>query len=89
MAKTFAEQVEALVHSTFPGASLHDFGEVPGLGGKIGGCVVWDGFSALDHLERQNQLWDALKGAFELAQLRQISMIMTFTPHEMLVLDEG
>src|ERR1035438_1227256 len=69
------------LEKTFPGSEVRDLDVPPG-GTRMGGTLIWEGFKDLDHLDRQNQLWDALQDKYDRAELRSIGLIMTFTLDE-------
>jgi len=71
----------------FPGAEMLDFGR-EGEADRISGVVCWAGFVDMAQIDRQNALWDMLKEHFDREQLREIGLIMTFTPWEVKALAE-
>ena len=84
----FQEELAQFLAETYPGARLVDFDKPPKRG-RIGGVIAWPDFDGQSHLDRQNGLWAALRSRFNGDQLRKIRLIMTFTPDELRVLDEG
>ncbi len=49
---------------------------------KVGGYIVWDGFTDVEQLERQRQVWDALRSGLTADEERQVTAILTATPEE-------
>ena len=57
-------------------------------GTKIMGTLVWKGFSRYDQLERQQLLADLFEKLLTRDERRNISLIITMTPHEAMVVKE-
>ena len=83
----FEELVKDCVRAAFDDAEFANFGLVKPLG-KVGGVVMSHRFEGMDQVERQTALWQALRDRFAGDELRNISLIMTFTPDEFTDLDE-
>lgn len=79
------ERVEAAVHAAFDGARLVDFGPPPD-GRRMGGVLVWDGFANLAPMDRQEELWRALRARLSPDELRQLSLILTVTEDELVAI---
>lgn len=77
---TLAQKVGSVLAQRFAGASLELKRLRPG--DRIGGTVVWDGFTGLSQLDRQTQLRDALIEALAPDEHVKVSFILTVTPVE-------
>jgi len=49
---------------------------------KVGGFLIWDGFSGLEQIERQNRLWGVLRERLSRDDQLRITAILTATPAE-------
>lgn len=49
---------------------------------KVGGFLIWEGFSGQEQIERQQQVWSVLRKRLSLEDQRRITAILTFTPTE-------
>lgn len=49
---------------------------------RLGGVVLWDGFSDLDQGERQHHIREIIRRHFDHEDQLKISLVVTFTPHE-------
>ncbi len=76
-----AETLTEYLEDRFPGSELRNVEPVVG-GTRLTGLLVWDGFADMEHLDRQNLLWDALEEHFLPEEAREISMILAFTAEE-------
>jgi hypothetical protein len=83
----FREELRDFLLGKFPGAEIVDLDANP-RSKRLGGVLAWPEFGPLTPLERQNKLWAALRTQFPADKLRQISMIITFTPEELQAVDE-
>lgn len=77
---TFAKKLTRLLHQRFPNCEL-ELEEVGG--GRIGGLIIWDGFNALDHIDRQKKLSEAIKSSLTPTEQLKISAILAMTPAEL------
>lgn len=50
--------------------------------GKLGGVLITESFEGVSQEDRQQQLWDGLRGKLSPDELIQIVAIMTMTPNE-------
>jgi len=55
---------------------------------RIGGFVIWSGFSGVSQLERQSHLWKVLKANLSQDEELKIGTILTITPQEVVAMDE-
>ncbi len=55
---------------------------------KVGGFLIWDGFSGLEQIERQNRVWNVLKQRLNQEDQRRITAVLTFTPAEWAAMTE-
>ena len=53
------EQLKEILRPAFPGAELELEATVPGE--KVGGFVIWNGFQAMEQIDRQQALWKVLR----------------------------
>ncbi len=83
----FEEELKACVLERFDDAQFVEFGLVESMG-KVGGMVTSTRFKGMPQLDRQTELWTALKGRFSPDDLRHVSLILTLTPEELEGLDE-
>lgn len=74
-------ELTVFLESRFPGSELRDVEPVSD-GTRLTGLLVWDGFADMDHLERQQLIWEALREQFTREGARVVSMILTFTADE-------
>ena len=82
----FIKKVNAVLEETFPGievALVAKKGIV-----RIGGFVIWSGFAGKPHLERQAQLWGALRASLSQDEELKLGTILTLTPQEVAAMDE-
>ena len=76
------ERIRDAIEQGLPGAVIDDMDEA-GVGGRIGGAVIWSGFSGVEQIQRQEKLWEVLRGALSREEQLQISLIITLTPDEL------
>ena len=55
---------------------------------RIGGFVIWSGFSGQPQLERQSQLWKVLKANLSQEEELMLGTILTVTPQEVAAMEE-
>ena len=75
-----------LLTKSFPGAGIEIEESVPGT--KIGGAVIVPQFVGVEQIERQHQLWAALRKNLTAEQLSRIGTILTFNPYEVEIMEE-
>ncbi|MCC6442241.1 MAG: hypothetical protein IT210_02170 [Armatimonadetes bacterium] len=68
-----------ILRAAFPGMEV-TLEALPG--GRLSGRVVWEGFSELDQVDRQNRIWEELRRKLG-AEARQVGVLLTYTPDEM------
>lgn len=88
----FEDDLKQCVLARFPDAKFVEFGPADRrhtVAGKIGGVVTSSLFADMEQIDRQTELWQALRSRFSRDELsRRISLIMTFTDRELALLDE-
>jgi len=72
-------QIESIISEVFPGGEVYL--DIDRHSMKISGILVWEGFGAADQVDRQTQLWNALRSRLG-ADATRISAIFTYTPGE-------
>ncbi len=50
---------------------------------KIGGRIVWKGFTGNNSLRRQNRIHTLLRKDLSRAEMNEISILFTYTPEEL------
>lgn len=79
------QQVKRILEQSFPGIQT----EMETLsGGRLFGTAIWDGFDGHDNVERQQMIRAALRSALG-AEAQQVGILLTYTPHEMRVMQEA
>ena len=73
-----AAKVDRVLRNAFPGLEVLDIQEDDG----IIGVLLSGRFEALEAIDRQNMIWDALDQALEPDEKRQIQIIVAATPEE-------
>ena len=53
---------------------------------KVTGEVVWDGFSGIEHIDRQRRLRKVIDSALDANERLAVSLILTLTPEENVVM---
>ncbi|HEV8605901.1 MAG TPA: hypothetical protein VGQ99_11070 [Tepidisphaeraceae bacterium] len=81
------KKVRTILREAFPSAEIAI--DRPESDSKIGGVVIWKGFSGKDELSRQLRLWKELRAKLSIDEQAQVTAILTFTPKEHLVMQEG
>jgi acid stress-induced BolA-like protein IbaG/YrbA len=71
------QKLEDLLLAQFPQSQVHLKGNPPKT--RIHGRIVWEGFSGMDQISRQDMLWKVIRNHFGV-QAAEISTIFTFTP---------
>lgn len=84
-AVSLEDKITEVVIRGFPGAGVVDLGRA--FGDRITGVVVWDGFKGHPHLDRQTDLWRALRRSIPGEELTAVAILMTFTPEELAAID--
>ena len=56
---------------------------------RVGGFLIWDGFSGRDHIERQDELWRVLRANLSPDDQSKITAVLTVTPDELYAMREG
>jgi hypothetical protein len=75
------ERVRSAISATFPAADIRDL-ELDPYYDRVTGVIIWPDFEASTQHERQQKLWDALESRLAEADLRRLSLLMTFSPAE-------
>ncbi len=75
----FRERLEGLLHDRFKGMAI-DLGPL-GQTGRLSGVLIWDGFRGMDFVDRQNNVWSAIRDTLE-ADAQKVSTLITLTPAE-------
>jgi hypothetical protein len=86
VADVTAKLLEVL-SAAFPGSTTEDLERAPG-SDRITGLLVWDGFADLDPADRQSMLWRNLRQGLAEADLREVGLLFTVTPDELVALHE-
>ncbi|MGA2439658.1 MAG: hypothetical protein ABSH08_01750 [Tepidisphaeraceae bacterium] len=82
----FIQKLTNLLVREFPRCEV----ELENVGGnRVGGFLIWKGFSRLDQIDRQRKLSSVLKKKLPQAEQLRISAILTMTPEEMASAREG
>lgn len=55
---------------------------------RVGGTILWDGFSGKDQVERQEIVRNLIREQFNRDQQLRISLIVTLTPQEYLIIKQ-
>ena len=71
--------ITQILQDKFPGIRV-ELEEIPEQ--RISGSVIWDGFSGLDHVDRQHMIRQALKTAMG-SDAQQVGILLTYTPSEL------
>jgi acid stress-induced BolA-like protein IbaG/YrbA len=50
---------------------------------RVGGLLIWQGFSGWQQIERQRQVWQVLRANLPADEQLQVASILTLTPDEM------
>ncbi len=76
----FISELKELLSTHFHDSEI----ELDALGaGRVGGLIAWNGFSGIEQIERQRQLWKFLREKLNREQQLKLSAILTLTPDEM------
>ena len=81
------ERVREVLARRFPGAEFDLELSVPSR--KVGGFVIWPGFEGKEQIDRQQLVWQAIRGDLSRDDQLQITAILTVTPNEMAIMKEG
>ncbi|MDO8587380.1 MAG: hypothetical protein Q7T82_10095 [Armatimonadota bacterium] len=73
------QKVMDILRESFPGIEL-DIDVLPD--GRISGSVVWEGFTGLDQVDRQDKLRSVLREKLG-ADAQQVGVLLTYTPDEL------
>jgi hypothetical protein len=74
------DRLRQIIEAAFAGADIRL--EIVESIMKVGGSVVWEGFSPYEQLERQERLWTALRHSLSDEEQFQVTAILTLTPTE-------
>lgn len=79
----FLKKLDRLLRAGFDGATteLENFKTDR----KVGGFLIWDGFVGVDMTERVRSIWALFERELPRPELKWITLIMPFTPAEMVV----
>ncbi len=80
------EKVNAALEAAFPGIEVALVAKKSVT--RIGGFVIWSGFSGVSQLERQSRLWKVLKAKLSQDEELKLGTILTITPQEVAAMDE-
>lgn len=72
-------QIETVISEAFPGSNVYLDTDRHSM--KVSGIMVWAGFGSADQVDRQEQLWNALRSRLG-AESTRVSTIFTYTPGE-------
>jgi hypothetical protein len=80
-------RIDELLTRRFPGSSaeLEVYPETH----KVGGYLIWDGFEAIEPLDRQRQLHQVLREEIGKNYRSEVTSIFAMTPAEVAVMREG
>lgn len=80
------KKIDAILAQNFPGidVALVTKRGVP----RIGGFVIWAGFTGQPQLERQSLIWKVLKASLNQDEELKIGTILTVTPQEVAAMKE-
>ena len=81
----FIEKLRGVLHTEF--ANSRDELE-PRPPRKVGGFLIWEGFSGLEQIERQRKVWEVLRERLNQEDQRRITAILTATPAEWAAMTE-
>ena len=81
------QKVLDLLKSEFSGSEVQL--DEPKEDERIFGYLIWDGFAELDQLDRQRQVWNLLRRELDREDQRSVLAILTVTPDELGVMQEG
>jgi hypothetical protein len=80
----FLKKLDRLVKDSFPQSSTElEQLESSSKPTKVGGFVVWSGFSGVDTRDRVRAVWDVLERGLTEREMSRISVILPYTPIEM------
>lgn len=80
-------KVARILRQSFPGAEVEL--QRKDAESKLSGDLIWRGFSGKDQLSRQRKLWKALHEHLSAEDEAKVSLILTLTPRELAVIQEG
>ena len=76
----FIQKLKSLFTQHF---SASDLEVEPAGNNRVGGFLIWEGFSGLEQIERQRKVWKFLRQELRPEEQFMISAILTLTPEEM------
>ncbi|HTK78213.1 MAG TPA: hypothetical protein VL371_23300 [Gemmataceae bacterium] len=76
----FIRQVTDLLRQHFPDSDLEFERAGPQ---RIGGLLAWSGFTGVEQIARQRQVWQVLRAGLSPEDQLRISAVLTLTPEEM------
>ena len=76
----FLRKLKRVLKTEFAGASTDIDITVPGH--KVGGYLIWKGFTGLEQIDRQEKLWNFINEKLTPDERKSISILMTLTPVE-------
>jgi hypothetical protein len=50
---------------------------------RVGGVLIWEGFTGLQQIERQRRVWEVIRNALAPDEQLQVAALLTLTPEEM------
>lgn len=71
--------VKEYLERRFAGSHADVYTDEPA--GRVMGTIVWDKWEEREQLQRQQEVWEALRDHFQ-AAAQNISLILAYTPHE-------
>jgi acid stress-induced BolA-like protein IbaG/YrbA len=82
----FLQVVADLLQKHFPGSQL----EIERASGdRVGGFLIWGGFSGVEQIERQRAVWKVLRQSLSASDQLRVAAILTLTPEEMAMARAG
>jgi len=81
-----SQKVSRILSQAFPGADVRFEQDPPA--SRPSGEVVWDGFEGVEQADRQHRLRQVLAHGLSPEERNGLSIILTFTPNEIAVMEE-
>jgi acid stress-induced BolA-like protein IbaG/YrbA len=82
----FMQRLTDLLRQQFANCEL----EIEPVGsGRIGGFLIWDGFTGREQIDRQREVWRVIRSSLDAHEQRRVSAILTLTPEEMASARQG
>jgi len=74
-------RLKAILAAKLPGVVIRELKRAPG-NGHIGGVLIWPQFRGRPQIDRQDELWQALRKELHPDELLQVGLLLTVTPEE-------